>query len=141
MKREIEFRGFCPVMKTWYYGDFIHTIGRGVKECPDLILAHIVDGNNSYHLVYPDSIGQYTGLKDCEGVDTYEKDLCEYKYIVFKNSNRDPLKYSGEGKVIFERGCFWIKCLETNKTIPLYNGDLIYKITSNTFEESLKEGE
>src|SRR5699024_7425124 len=70
MKREIKFRGLRKDGKGWSYGmpshDFKYVFGGGQYDSPD-----------SYEVI-PETVGQYTGLKDKSGKDIYEGDKVMY---------------------------------------------------------------
>lgn len=135
--RTIKFRGKTHGNGKWYYGSLVYSneinaaiyfqIGRGLVKRIDWVY------------VIPETIGQFTGLYDCNGNKIYEGDIVEWE--------KDGLMYV----VKFWNGMFYASVKECNDGIfggfPLHaltkHDDRKCKIAGNIHDnpELLKGGE
>ena len=100
MNREIEFRGKRLDNNEWLHGDLMHDNQGGCYIYP-------LDAENLYteNKVAPDTVGQFTGLRDKHGVKIFEGDVVDvYDFTsVYASKYRGVVKmYRGSWCVEYE---------------------------------------
>jgi uncharacterized phage protein (TIGR01671 family) len=124
--REIKFRAWHEASKSFFNWNDISINGR--NNCIIHFNEGVFEQNTNTN---PVVLNQYTGLKDKNGEESYEKDVCDYVYYIQQSMNPDDFaEYKGKGKIEFIEGCFMINPFKGNP-IPLHYGDLSFEIIGN----------
>lgn len=121
MNREIKFR--ARNNKYWIYCDAIINGWAILNE------------NGGMAKINPETVGQYTGLKDKNGKEIYEGDVIEFSYDVFTGNFDTKV---GRGTIEFIDGAFYIKPFEIEgkkiKDIDNEEWFLIYTVNIDTLK-------
>ncbi len=133
--RDIEFRGWKIDTKEWLYGSLINNaFPKNDKEYRMYIFDNTVDiAYDCFEIIVllikdlevnPETVGQYTGLKDKNGKKIFEGDITEQGWIVEK-----------------DKGCFWLVDPITSFLVDfLYMLNDGIKIIGNIHETPKAEG-
>lgn len=100
--RDILFRGIGIKSREWVYGAYVPAMDE--DSCDS-----IIDEQGEHHIVFSDTVGQYTGLKDKNGKEIYEGDI-----LRSENGYAEPIGWSQDNAGF--------------ATMDFANGEYIYEI-------------
>ena len=92
--RKIKFRGKRVKNNEWVYG---YLVGENIILNDVFIDANNEFGVESYYLVKPETVGQYTGLNDMNDVEIFDDDIVQ-----------DSDDTNEVGVVIYGEGAFYV---------------------------------
>lgn len=104
--REIKFRGQKKNIGEWVEGGIY-------EENETFYIRRKTDFPNNVYFSYAvetETVGQFTGLKDINGKEIYEGDVCK----IYFNYCSDKI-----GVVYFENGCFYVDDKHPSGNLPL----------------------
>ena len=130
MEREIIFRAKAVNTEMWVYGDLVHN-QKVTKE--GLESRTMVGG----YEVYKDTIGQFTGLLDCNAKRIYEGDIIEVTSL-----SDTSLGTRTNAIVIFRNSAFQLKHKAKEALLLTHWTDDVVKVIGNIYDnKELLKGE
>lgn len=123
--REIKFRGFSEQQNKWIYGGY-HKPFEDITQ----IIENVKNNASQMSIIKNGTEGQFTGLKDKNGVDIYEFDILDNGY-------------NAKGMVYFKNGMFVVNFTYTETLLTkdnqtaffrLCNVNMVTKIIGNIHE-------
>lgn len=131
--RTIKFRGKDVFTDAWRYGDLVHNqkVTTTGLEPRTMVGGYEVD---------PETVGQFTNLKDSKGNEVYEGDI-----VVCNSGNGIIVNTKYVCVVVFKHGSFCLRSVDNTVTssimIHVDCGRLLcWEVIGNVFDNKAKEG-
>lgn len=130
--REILFRGKRIYDGEWIVGQLLRLDDGRVRICESGTAVFSYDLDDSIiqtvaHFVYPETVGQYTYMKDGNGKKIFEGDIVKVQDDILGSPYCDGII----GKVVYDEAAFFIEPREKENSLLLFNECAVYEIIGN----------
>ena len=118
MEREIIFRGKRIDNGEWVEGSYFNILDSKcfLKE-KEVLKHHIVNEFGKFEVVDPETISQYTGMKDSTGKRIFEGDILEFEDLGEEGYEyKEGFDFINTASVVFVKGRFELKNFWSNNS-------------------------